>query len=482
MRPKYIAAIEIGSSRIKGIVGSVDETAAITVLAIEELDSGEAVRHGRVQNTREVGNLVNEIIRRLENNPKVAPGQISAVFVAKGGRSLSSAVAEAAIKLGGEAEITLQTLERLRKEARYNLATDRDVLAIAPRRFVVDNSEMKKIIGVFGNNIRGEFTILTASPENLRALDRVNIESHSQPVDREYITRLLAQSEMALTDSDRELGCLFIDFGAETTTAAIFRSGTLQAALTLPMGSANITRDLMAGLSVTADSAENIKRTKGRAVVERLNMQVPDSETREIVNYVSARTGEIIANINNFMEQAGFKASELTAGAVVAGGGARLNGFLEVLEAQTKLKARNAAVDSSIKMPAGSDNASEHFDVISLVKYAAAHSDKSCLTFPEVVEIKPEPQQPMPRQQYQGQPRTQGGPRKEAPSLNDPNLLKDDMDEEINDGPSNINEDPDLDSIKPAESARETRKNLIERFKNWIAPKVDNIDDDSDEE
>lgn len=56
------------------------------------------------------------------------------------------------------------------------------------------------------------------------------------------------------------------------------------------------------------------------------------------------------------------------------------------------------------------------------------------------------------------------------------------MDEEINDGPSNINEDPDLDSIKPAESARETRKNLIERFKNWIAPKVDNIDDDSDEE
>lgn len=184
MRPKYIAAIEIGSSRIKGIVGSVDETAAITVLAIEELDSGEAVRHGRVQNTREVGNLVNEIIRRLENNPKVAPGQISAVFVAKGGRSLSSAVAEAAIKLGGEAEITLQTLERLRKEARYNLATDRDVLAIAPRRFVVDNSEMKKIIGVFGNNIRGEFTILTASPENLRALDRVNIESHSQPVDR----------------------------------------------------------------------------------------------------------------------------------------------------------------------------------------------------------------------------------------------------------------------------------------------------------
>ena len=83
---KYIAAIEIGSSRIKGIVASVDDTAAITVLAVEELDSGETVRYGRVQNAREVSLRVNEIIQRLENSPKVAPGRISAVFVANGVR------------------------------------------------------------------------------------------------------------------------------------------------------------------------------------------------------------------------------------------------------------------------------------------------------------------------------------------------------------------------------------------------------------
>lgn len=483
MKPKYIAAIEIGSSRIKGIVGSIDETSAITVLAIEEVDSGGTVRYGRVQNAREVSTMVNEIVRRLENNPKVAPGQISAVFVANGGRSLSSAMAEANVKLDGEAEVTQQTLERLRKEARYNLATDRDVLAIASRKFIVDNSErsVKKIIGTFGRNIHGEFTIVTTSPENRRALERVSIESHGQSIPREYLTRLLAQSEMALTDSDRALGCLFIDFGAETTTAAIFRDGVLQAAITLPMGSANITRDLSSGLSITQECAENIKVTKGQAMAERVNMQVPDDETREIINYVSARTGEIIANINNFIELAGFKPAELAAGAVIAGGGSHLKGLPEMLEAQTKLKVRPAAVDSSILMPDRNMNASHHFDVISLLRYAAAHSDISCISFPEPVAVAVERPVQATTSHPQDAYRQPAGKRKVIPGLNDSNLLQDDMDEEVVEQPDNVNEDPDLDDIKPAATSNETRKNLLRRFRDWIAPTVDNIDAEDEE-
>lgn len=473
MKPKYIAAIEIGSSRIKGIVGAVDETASITVLAVEELDSGDTVRYGRVQNALEAAQLVNEIVRRLENNQRVAPGRISSVFIAHGGRSLCSQQSEATIKMGGDAEITRQTLERIHKEARYNLATASDVLAIAPRRYTVDNAEVKKIVGAYGNVIRGEFTIITASHDNRRALDRLDIQSRGNTLPREYITRLLAQCDMGLSDSDRQLGCMFIDFGAETTTMAIFRNGALQAAATLPMGSANINRDLCAGLSITAESAENIKISKGRAVTDRVSMQAPDEETREIINFVSARTSEIIANIINFMEQSGFKASELTAGAVVTGGGCRLKGFCEMLEAQSKLKVRRAAVDSSIIMLAPGVQASDCFDVISLVKYAAARTDTSCVTFPEAAA----PAQP---QQGQGQtqasaPASQGGTRRNAPSYNDPNLLEDDMDEEY-DQPDNINGDTDLDDIPQGKDANSTRMSLVERFRNWLAPKDDNFD------
>lgn len=481
MKSKHIAAIEIGSSRIKGIVAAVDDTAAIRVLAVEEDDSGENVRYGRVQNGREAGNLVNEIIRRLENNPNVAPGRITSVFVANGGRSLSSSKAEASVSLGGEAEITRQTLERLHKEARYNLATDRDVLAIAPRRFVVDNAEVKKIVGAFGNMVRGEFTIVTASPENRRALDRVSILSHDEAVPREYLVRFIAQADMALTDSDAQLGCLFIDFGAETTTLAIYKGGTLQAASVLPMGSANITLDICAGLSTTAEVAENIKISKGRAVIDRINIQAPDDETREVIQFVSARAGEIVANINNFIEQAGFKPAELAAGIVITGGGARLKGFNDMLEAQTKLKVRPAAVDASILMSIPG-NPADHFDVISLVKYAADHSDRECVTYPEGT---PEPEAPAQAAPVFTQPQqpTQrpvaAGTRRNV-ALDDPDLLKDDMDDD--DDYSSINEDTNLDDLAPDETPEKTRQSLLSRIKNWIAPTIDDVDRDEDDE
>ena len=102
MDSKYVAVIEIGSSKIKGMVAAVDATADISVLAVEETDSGDAVRYGRVQNAREVSSRVADIIRRLENSRTLTGAEISSIFVAAGGRSVNSSFAEASLSLGGE--------------------------------------------------------------------------------------------------------------------------------------------------------------------------------------------------------------------------------------------------------------------------------------------------------------------------------------------------------------------------------------------
>ncbi len=473
MKSKYIAAIDLGSATIRGIVASVDPVSGITVLAVEEVDADDSVRHGRVQNAREASERVGEIIRRLENNPSVAPGHISAIYVAQGGRSLISTHANATIKQGADAEITSDTLAQLHREARYSLASDRDVLVIAPRRYFVNQTEVKKIVGAFGNTLRGEFTVLTCSPENKRALDRVNIVSADQPVRREYVTRILAQTEMALTDSDRQRGVAFVDFGAETTTVAVFREGALQMAATLPMGSANITRDLCAVLGLSHDQAENIKHTRGRAVAARVNIDAPDAESREIINLISARTAEIIANINNIITEAGFKSADLPAGIVIAGRGSRLNGFAELLESSlNKMKVRNAAVDASIASECDAVPA-EHFTLIALARYAAAHSDIDCLLFPD-----PEPElhtetedQPYPEtRQPEGYRRRQ---------VSDDDLLKDDPDY---DDTEDFDDDTPLDDI-PRGNGDDTRRGILERLRKigkWLAPPQDDQGTDLD--
>lgn len=471
MNSKNIAAIEIGSSRIKGIVAAVESDGRLKVLAVEEAPSGDSVRFGRIQNAREASDIINDIIRRLENAPQVVPGQITSTFIADGGRSLRSASTDASINIGGDEEITSRILDRLHREARYNLSTDRDILAIAPRRYFVDTQEVKKVVGTFGSNVRGEFTAITQANENRRALDRLIIESHGEDVERDYVTRLLAQTELALSESERQVGVVFVDFGAESTSVAAFRGGSLVFAVTLPIGSANITRDLSTGLSITFANAEHIKRTKGEAVMDRTTFDAPDDEIREIVDYVSARSGEIIANVVNILEQAGFRTTDFPDGIVITGGGSYLRGFPEMVESITKMKVRRATVDPSIASAVAGIDLTANFDVIALAKYAAAHSGIDCITF---VETPDTPEAPHDSVKTHA-PQAAAEPKKDAAIKNerrkpmeddDPRLLEDDVFEQ----PVNINQDDITDDLpEPGTDAKTTRMKLMDRINAIVA-------------
>lgn len=474
MTSKYIAALEIGSSRIKGIVAAVGTDGRLRPLAVEEVASGDSVRYGRIRNAREAGNLISDLVRRLENNPRVAPGRIASVFIADGGRSLLSAPSSSSISFNSEEEITHTTLERLNKEALFNLGTDRDVLVIAPRRFFVDSAEVKKIVGTFGKTVRGEFTLITQAPENRRALERIIIESAGADINRDYVTRLLAQTESALTDSDRQVGSLFIDFGAETTSLAVFREGALVFAATLPIGASNIARDLSSALSVTLDKATQIMHTKGEAIVDTARYEAADTEVAEIVGYVSSRAKEIVANVNNILEEAGYKASDFPEGAVIAGGGIMLKGFPEMIEQLIKIKVRKAAIDPSSVTPTPDIDIDRNFDVLCLAKYAAAHSTTDCLVFPaQPTDEHPESEQNPNTPPVEGHSNinhdserlarnaTMGGKRT-PPADDDPNLLKDD---DI-DQPDNINNDTDDQELpQQQDDPNKTRLTLLEKIK-----------------
>ena len=73
---RHIVAIEIGSSKIKGALASVDSDNTLSVLAVEEMPVDGIVRHGRVQNVQEVANTIRQIIQRLEQAPDISPASI----------------------------------------------------------------------------------------------------------------------------------------------------------------------------------------------------------------------------------------------------------------------------------------------------------------------------------------------------------------------------------------------------------------------
>jgi cell division protein FtsA len=425
MDSRYIVALEIGSSKITGAVAKVDpDTADIKVLALDSIPLINSVRYGRVQNVQEVSMTANEILRKLENNQAVMPRHISQIFISLGGRSFSTVNTTGALQLPGEIEIKPETIERLKREATFDIATNKEQVILEPRKFFVDNAEVKNIVGTFGQNIRGEFTAVVCSPENKRNLERVKLTDLESPA-RHYVPRAIAISDMVLTPTEKQLGCVMMDFGAETTTVAIYKDGKLQFISTVPLGGRNITLDLMSGLKETEERSEFSKKTIGTAVNEH-----PEASNGDqlIDNYIQARLGEIVANALNQLSVAGFKTADLPAGAVIVGGAAKINNFLKFFTAQSKLKAHYGDIDNAVKMLDGKIRVTDHLDVIAVLRYAARTSTDNCLegTDPELDESMHRFNNDRPSNYNDDY--NAGYRRSNIPSEDDDNLLKDDDD------------------------------------------------------
>ena len=482
MDTRYIVVLEIGSSNIKGLAAAVGELGEINIIAIEEIRVTNCVRYGKIQNVQEVSAHVNDIIRKLENNPLISPRKITDIYVALGGRSLSTVTAQAQAKFPNAVEITPETIDRLKRDASFGLVTDKLNLDMVPHLFFVDKSEVKNVVGTIGSYIRAEFSAIVISPSIRNNLDRIKFDGRT--IERHYVVRPTALADLVLTASEKQLGCALVDFGAETTTITIYKGDVLQTIVTLPMGSRNITRDLMVGLSMTEDSAEIAKARTGSAIP----VDATTSSDLEINNYIVARAGEIVANILHQIEAAGFKPQSLPAGIILTGGGSRLRNFDRLMEAQSKMPVRMAAIDSSLQFKGNDFDRNTNIDLLAIAKYAAEKSTAECLTpAPEPVnEPEPEPEQQV-ADSYPESNARYGGRR--PYTVDDDRLLDDDDDDYMKRTtkspgrvrPDRFNSDFDDDGFDEQSS---DNKSIISRIKSglakfWADPK-DN-DDDMDE-
>lgn len=484
MEPRNIVAIEIASSKIKGGVARVDASGALTVLAVEEIKALDNVRYGRILNVQEVSSGINEIIRKLQNNPAVAPQKIVGAVVPVGGRSLASIPTGATLHLPGDIEIVADTVNRLKQEALKDVITHKAIEAVLPKAFYVNNVAVTKPVGNYGQTFRGDFVLLVIGPETRRNLERVKLENI--PGERLYPRlRATAIADLVLTDSERQLGCALVDFGAETSTVSVYKDGALCHLSTLPMGSRLITRDLMTGLSITEDRAEEFKTSIGNAAFgeTRGSGSPADANTTEVNNFVQARAGEIAANIVHQILQSGFKTSELPAGIILTGGGARLRNFDNVLSAQSKMSVRQASMPPVVEFRSSFDRTPENIDIVALL-WAGARSPKvaDCLYTPPASQtIKFGPEEDV----FTDEPSIMDEPARETPAAAARETVRETV-REIYDAP----EDPAQDEETIEEEMESTTQRsrggfslgkLFRRRKNATEPYDDTLDDDPDD-
>ncbi len=390
MEEKNIIAIEIGSSCIKGAIGTYNSSGILTVQAVEEeqIADWDWVRYGAVINVEEVATLVTRIIRKIEN--RLSPRKVTTVYVGIGGRSFRSFSREIDQNYVEDVEFTEESISRLINEASQIPLADGEVLKVIPRQFVIDKTIVSQPKGTVGRSIHLSANVITCRQQCKRNLNRLFAEKLKMNVGG-YHVRHTAIGEVVLTSDEKRLGCMLIDLGAETTAVSIYKNGNLQYMATIPLGSRNISRDIT-HLNYLPEKAEELKIAVGNASgVLSTNIGADSVDYTAVNNYVRDRAGEIIANIRQQLKYAQYLASDLSAGIIIVGRGSKLAGFNDRLANLTSMKIRTGSINiPQLRITDSRISPTDACDVLSVLYMAAISDAVECLT--HYVPEQPQPE------------------------------------------------------------------------------------------
>ena len=259
--------------------------------------------------------------------------------------------------------------------ADIGLPADHEILHVLATGYLVDGARaVKSPLGMRARNLIAEAAVVTVASLVLDNLQRVLEDLGYELVGA--AAEPLAGARAGLTEDDRARGAVLVDIGAESTGAAAYRDGVLQGLCSVAAGGAHVTRDLAFALQVDLEQAEAVKRRHGAALAEQASaarrVEIRRGRERLLVSaqtlsqVVEARMEELLGLVRDGLAAQG--ALGLGDRVVLAGGGARLRGSVELAEQIFAAPARVAAPEPCAWREASGDPAC--CTALGLVAYA----------------------------------------------------------------------------------------------------------------
>ncbi len=349
MKSSILTALDIGSGTIKGVIGEKNsETNKIDILAVAEV-SCLGIRNGEIVNSEQASLGIQQVKEELSKSSGM---KIKEVFTNIGGTHLFSLTSQGLISVArADQTISKDDIQRVKREAEaINLPSNKEIIEIYPKEFIVDGEGGIKEAAVFGlKGIRLETKVLLAcifSPVIHNLEKAINLSGLNQ-LDS-FITPI-AVSKAVLSQEQKELGVCVLDIGFSTTSLTVFNKGEVVDFAVFPLGSSHITNDLAIGLRTEIQIAENIKKEFAtlkkpiakKSISDKIKINDEGVEfSRAFLNsVVESRVNEIFFEAGKILKKI-VGANLPPAGVVLTGGGSLLPGIVEFAKQKTKLPCR----------------------------------------------------------------------------------------------------------------------------------------------
>jgi cell division protein FtsA len=376
-KDKYLVGLDIGSTKTCVLIAELADD-QLKFLALGAAES-KGLRKGSIVN---LDATVSSIRRAVEEAEGVSGIPVESALIGVAGSHVRGLNSRGGVTLGNRPrDIEREDVRRAVDAARnISLPEDREVLHVLPHEFSVDaHNGIRDAIGMVGQRLEANVHVVTSSVTATQNL--VTAANRAGILISDTVVEPLASAESCLTQDERDLGTCLLDIGGGTTELVVYGSGVVRHTGAIPVGGDHFTNDLAVGLRTPIPEAERIKRHHGCAAASLLHedtaieiASVGDRPPRTIfarllTDIIEPRAQEFLALIRDEMRRAGLD-SQIPAGFVLSGGGARLTGLVEMMEQAFHLPVRVAEPRGLVDMPEQVEQP-EYATVVGLVLYGA---------------------------------------------------------------------------------------------------------------
>jgi cell division protein FtsA len=348
-----VVGLDIGTTRVRAIIAERnEENGHLEVTGIGDVPS-TGLKNGKVSSIDATLHSVAQAVEAAE----IKSGQeVSSCWLGIGGdhiKSYNSSGNVAITRKGHETrEIGTEDLDRVIESASaIVIPLDRQVLQVIPQSYTVDKQKgIKNPLDMLGVRLEADVHIITCSITSAQTLIKCVNRAGFRVND--MILQTLAAGKAVLTDYEKEAGVVLVDLGGGSTEMMIYTQGAPFSTATIPIGGSKVTDDISIIKGISFDTAEELKKSAGCCWDELLEedeaIDVPGIGNRpptriprsHLVQIIRPRMEEIFALIQENLASLRFS-RPLGGGIVLTGGGAQMQGVIELAQSVFNMPVRS---------------------------------------------------------------------------------------------------------------------------------------------
>ena len=339
MARKISIGIDIGTYQIKIMVAEAEQQAGR--MLVKTIGTGfsesKGLRHGYIINQTDVSRSLKQALLQAE---KASGIRIKSAYLSIGGIGLSSVTSSGTVAVSrADSEVTEmdtnQAIEAARAAIPQALSINRRVLHTIPVQYRIDGKQVlgSKPVGMKASKLEAKVLFVTALENHLydleQAVEEVGVEVLMT------VAAPLAASLVTLTKSQKIVGSVLANIGAETVSIVVFENNIPISLETFQIGSNDITNDIALGLKIPLEEAERIKL----GAITGTNYP-----KKKLDDIIEARLSDILDLIEAHLKKIG-RNGLLPAGIILTGGGSGITVLEELAKAALSLPSRVASMN-----------------------------------------------------------------------------------------------------------------------------------------